>query len=240
MTGDKPSGGAAGADDWIRSWIDQQREQLRRGTDTTAGAAQMPGQIRDLGLRWLGVGEEMLSAWHGVWSGVKAAGEGANERFSDLLNRAPPLGLAREQTEAWRELVNAQKECQKLEQELRVVLMRVQTDALAMLEERVRERQRDNEPIASYRELYDVWVECGERVYSQVAHSDAYSKLQAQLTNATMRLRARQQTVMEWTLKQLDLPTRSELNTVHRQMRELRDKVAALEAQLAARRRSDK
>lgn len=227
--------------DWIRGWIEQQREQLQRAaTDSAPGAWQLPGQVRDLGLRWLGVGEEMLNAWHAVWTGAKSAGEGATERFSDLLGRAPPLGLAREQTEAWRELTNAQKECQKLEQELRVVLMRVQTDALAMLEERVRERQRENKPISSYRELYDLWVECGERVYSPVAHSDAYSKLQAQLTNATMRLRARQQSVIEWTLKQFDLPTRSELNTLHRQMRELRDKVTALEAQLAAQDRSRK
>jgi chaperonin cofactor prefoldin len=36
-------------------------------------------------------------------------------------------------------------------------------------------------------------------------------------------------------LKQFDLPTRSELNTVHKQMRELRERIATLEAQLAAR-----
>ena len=76
-----------------------------------------------------------------------------------------------------------------------------------------------NKPIGEWRELYDLWVECGEQVFAQVAHSEAYGKLQAELGNAAMRLRAQQQTIFEYALRQFDLPTRSELNTVHRQVR---------------------
>lgn len=214
--------------DWIRGWIEQQRAQLQRlsALDKT-GNAELTGQVRDLGMRWL----DILGAWHGAWAG--AAPTGAMPRFSDLLDQMPPLGLAREQTQAWRDLSADQDECQKLGQELRTVLMRVQADALTLLEQRVREREQSKATVGTYRELYDLWVECGEHVYAQVAHSDVYARLQAELGNATMRLRARQQKVIEYGLKQFDLPTRSELNTVHRQMRELRAKVAALEAQLA-------
>jgi class III poly(R)-hydroxyalkanoic acid synthase PhaE subunit len=87
--------------------------------------------------------------------------------------------------------------------------------------------------INNYRELYDLWVECGEKVYAQVAHSEAYAKLQAQVGNAAIKLRAKQQAVIERGLKYFDLPTRAELNTVHKQMRELRERLASLEAQLA-------
>ncbi len=38
--------------------------------------------------------------------------------------------------------------------------------------------------IEDYRELYNLWVECGEKVFAQVAHSESYCKLQAQLGNA--------------------------------------------------------
>ena len=41
-----------------------------------------------------------------------------------------------------------------------------------------------------------------------------------------MRLRTRLQSVVEGGLRHLDLPTRSELNTVHRQVRELRERIA--------------
>lgn len=224
-------------------------------------------QFRDIGMRWLEAGqaylqgwqqfaqqraagaaagepplkfgEDMLNAWQGAWSGAAAAGEGATQQFADLISRLPAMGLAREQTEAWRELLAAQAEYQHLEQELRTVWAKVQTDALAMLEALIRERkakQGDTNAvpgIEDYRELYNLWVECGEKVFAQVAHSESYCKLQAQLGNAAVRLRARQQAVLERVLKQYDLPTRSELNTVHKQMRELRERVATLEARLA-------
>jgi len=224
-------------------------------------------QYRDLGMRWLEAGqsylqgwqqfaqrsaggaaagetplefgEEMLNAWQGSWAGAASAGEGATRQFADLISRLPAMGLAREQTEAWRELLAAQAEYQHLEQELRTVWSKVQTDALTMLEAAIRERRAKQSAgaapgIDDYRELYNLWVECGEKVFAQVAHSEPYGKLQAQLGNAAIRLKTRQQAVLERALKQFDLPTRSELNTVHKQMRELRERIATLEAQLAA------
>lgn len=183
-------------------------------------------------------GEEMFNSWQRAWVGASAAGEGASRQFADLLARMPALGLAREQTEAWRELMAAQAECQHLEQELRAVWTKVQSDALSLVEATLRERQQSQHSagINNYRELYDLWVECGERVFAQVAHSEAYAKLQAQVGNAAIRLRAKQQAVIERGLKHFDLPTRSELNTVHKHMRELRERIATLEAQLAAER----
>ena len=235
--------------------------------EAAAGAKSenVSDQYRELGMRWLEAGqsymqgwqqfaqrsaaglsaegaplkfgEEMLSVWQGAWAGAASAGEGATRQFADLISRLPALGLAREQTEAWRELLAAQAEYQQLEQELRAVWAKVQTDALSMLEVAIRARREQNgiaPGIEDYRELYNLWVECGEKVFAQVAHSESYCKLQAQLGNAAIRLKARQQAVLERALKHFDLPTRSELNTVHKQMRDLRERVATLEAQLAA------
>jgi class III poly(R)-hydroxyalkanoic acid synthase PhaE subunit len=147
-----------------------------------------------------------------------------------MLGRLPPVGLAREHTEAWRELAAAQAECAHLEQELREALLGVQRDALDLLEQRVREREA---PIAGYRDLYNLWVECAEQVFAKVAHSDTYGRLQAELGNASMRLRVRQQKVIEYGLRQFDLPTRSELNSVHRQIRALKQQLAELSSREA-------
>lgn len=172
------------------------------------------------------IGEELLNLWRGAWTTLSDAQAGAGPQFSDLLARLPPVGIAREHTETWRELLAAQAECQRLEQELRSVLARVQADALDLVTQRLREREQ--QPITQYRELYDLWVECGEQVYAKVAHSPAYGKLQAELGNAAMRARSHQQKVLEQGLKQFDLPTRSELNSVHRQLREMREELRAL------------
>jgi class III poly(R)-hydroxyalkanoic acid synthase PhaE subunit len=230
------NGPGNGAGDWIHAWIEQQREQLRRAgnpgdqsTDKATGPENASDTMGDLGMRWLQAGQSYLQAWMGAAS----AGEGATRQFADLMARMPPLGLAREQTESWRELMAAQAECQALEQELRAVWIQVQTDALALVEKMLRER-KSADAIHDYRELYDLWVDCSEKVFAQLAHSEAYAKLQAQVGNAAVKLRAKQQAMIERNLKHFDLPTRAELNTVHKQMRELRERLAALEAQLAA------
>jgi class III poly(R)-hydroxyalkanoic acid synthase PhaE subunit len=225
-----------GAGDWIHAWLEQQREQLRRASSPGAQSAdKAPGAdaMRDLsmkwGMQWLEAGQSYLQAWMGAAS----AGEGVTRQFADLLARMPTLGLAREQSESWRELMAAQAECQALEQELRAVWTQVQGDALNLMEKMLRERTPE-QGINDYRQLYDLWVDCGEKVFAQVAHSESYAKLQAQVGNAAIKLRARQQAVIERGLKYFDLPTRAELNTVHKQMRELRERIATLEARLAA------
>lgn len=253
---------------WIEQQREQLRRAGMPGADAASGEKPAASdQYRDLGLRWLEAGqsylqgwqqfaqrsaggssagetplkfgEEMLNAWQSTWAGAASAGEGATRQFADLISRLPALGLAREQTEAWRELLAAQTEYQHLEQELRTVWAKVQTEALVMVEAAVRERRSRQAAgatpgIDDYRELYNLWVECGEKVFAQVAHSESYCKLQAQLGNAAIRLKVRQQAVLERALKHFDLPTRSELNTVHKQMRDMRQRIATLEAQLAA------
>jgi class III poly(R)-hydroxyalkanoic acid synthase PhaE subunit len=104
----------------------------------------------------------------------------------------------------------------------------VQSEALTLVETRVQQRASAGQPLETPRELYDLWVECGEQVYAQVAHSEPFCRLQAELGNAAMRLRAQQQRVIEQWLKHLDLPTRSELNTLHRTVSALRQELQAL------------
>ena len=233
----------------IEAWIEQQREKLHQ--QSQSGGAAPANDLNTLAERWLDlarsylgglaqyaergtdarpnfqIGDDLIGVWRTAWTTGSMATDIAAERFSDLLRRLPPVGLAREQTEAWRELADAQVEVRRLEQEFKLVLTRVQSEALALLEEKVRERAQTAKPIASFRDLYDLWVDCGEQVYAKVAHSESYSRLQAELGNATMRFRARQQKVIEYALRQFDLPTRSELNSVHRQLRELRARLPA-------------
>jgi class III poly(R)-hydroxyalkanoic acid synthase PhaE subunit len=224
---DRRSHGANGA--WVRDWIQQQRDLLERAArGATTDETGKPGAAAD---PWI----DLAATWHRVWAGVQSLGNAATQGFAQALLQLPAVGLAREQMLAWREVAAAQVACQKLEAELRVVLTRVQGDALTLLEQRVRERVTAGQQVASLRELYDLWIECGERAFAQVAHSEAYCKLQGELGNAVTHLRARQQAVIEHALRHFDLPTRAELNTVHRQVRELRDRLADCEARLAAR-----
>jgi class III poly(R)-hydroxyalkanoic acid synthase PhaE subunit len=247
---------------WIeqqRALLQERSAQPRRD----GASEELRDQLQALGARWLEIGraylgglqqfvsdaqapagpgtpmfelgEEFLGAWRGAWQSHEqdAAAQSGAAVWSDVLRQLPPLGLAREHTVALRELARAQAECQRLEQALRTMWYGVQSEALRLLERRVRERRAERGNLG-FRELYDLWVECGEQVYAQVAHSEAYCQLQAQLGNAAMQLRARQQRLIEHALKQFDLPTRAELNSVHRQLREQARLLRDLQSQLTA------
>lgn len=225
-------------------WLDVGQAYLT-GLQQFTGNPPAPASAAAAGSAKLGA--EFLNSWRGHWQSLgkdrQPPPEGAPataSAWSEMLRQLPPLGMAREHNAALRELAQAHAECQRLEQALRAMLYGVQSEALNLLERRVRERQSQQGSLG-FRELYDLWVECGEQVYAQVAHSEAYCQLQAKLGNATMQLRAHQQKLIEQALKQFDLPTRTELNSVHRQLREQSRTLRELQAQLAAlqARRSD-
>jgi class III poly(R)-hydroxyalkanoic acid synthase PhaE subunit len=217
--------GANGA--WVRDWVRQQRDLLERAASASPDEGAATGASAD---PWI----DLAATWHRVWAGVQSLGDATVQGFAQALQQLPAVGLAREQTLAWREVAAAQAACLRLESELRAVLTRVQSDALTLLEQRVSERRAAGRQVGSMRELYDLWVECGEQLYAKVAHSDEYCRLQGEVANAATHLRACQQRVIEHGLRHFDLPTRSELNTLHRQVRELREKLAEYEARPAA------
>jgi hypothetical protein len=209
-------------ENWIEVWIEEQREKLRAtqrrgpsenpGTSQDAEQSQAAGQDRDGVSEWIELGRQMWRSF---------------EQFSSkgLMGIAAPLGWAREHEQAWRAYAAAQVRYRQLEAEMHGQLAAVQMKALASLEHKTRERSAAKRPVANVRELYDLWVECGEQDFAQLAHSAAYCRLQAELANAGVELRSCQQALIERALKQLDLPTRAELNTVHKQLRELRERL---------------
>jgi BMFP domain-containing protein YqiC len=74
--------------------------------------------------------------------------------------------------------------------------------------------------------VYDRWIEAAEGVYARAARGAAFLEAQAELTNSLSQLRIAQRELVEEWARQLDLPTRSELNSVHQQLRELKAALA--------------
>lgn len=241
--------------DWIAAWIARQRDILSQSPSHAGADAN--AESADSSRRWTEAGRAFFDSLQriavstatpadgtldpfniggallGAWTQATSIQSSAAEHMLELLKRIPPIGLAREQTQAWREVAAAHAEYKRLEHELRAVLAKVQLDALDMLERRIRERDTKS-TLGGFRELHALWVDCGEQVYGQVAHSDVFSKLQAELGNASMLLKSKIQSVLEYGLKQFDLPTRSELNSLHRQVRDLRIELEQLRSDRAS------
>ena len=204
-------------EDWIQDWLREQRKKLRPEA-TVAGAQPEQAHTAEANVGanpWVQLLETLWSHFD-VTRSAMGGPSGAS--------LGPPFGLTRQHEQAWCDFAAAQAEYKRKEAELLAMIHRVQLDALALLEQRIRERGT-SEPLKGVRELYDLWIEVGEQVFAERAHSSTYCRTQAAFANAGTELRLKQQAVLERALKTFDLPTRGELNSVHRQLRELREKL---------------
>lgn len=144
----------------------------------------------------------------------------------------PALGLTRERQEALQRLQRLFTDYVEQHGALAMLWNEVIADALKRLGETMAVRFQKNEPPQTPRQLYDLWVECAEAAYATMAHSPRYAKAQAQLGNTLAKMRIEQRALIESVSRELDLPTRSELNTVHRRLKEMKAELRRLRAEL--------
>jgi polyhydroxyalkanoate synthase subunit PhaE len=85
----------------------------------------------------------------------------------------------------------------------------------------------------SLRKLYDTWIDCAEDAYARTARGDAFCSALTEFVNAGSEWRKELQASAENWLKQLDLPTRSEVNSLNARLK-------AVETQLRAARKDRK
>jgi class III poly(R)-hydroxyalkanoic acid synthase PhaE subunit len=155
-----------------------------------------------------------------------ALGAGAPNGAAARMN-SPALGATREHqqralrmADAWRRAEEAQRRLQRL-----------WSDALREAATAFAARLGAPQPTAvsaeELRKLYDTWIDCAEDAYAGAAHSDAFGSALADCLNASCEWRRELQANIEHWAKMLDLPTRSEVNT-------LTQRLIALEKQLRA------
>jgi predicted flap endonuclease-1-like 5' DNA nuclease len=103
------------------------------------------------------------------------------------------------------------------------------------------------EHIKSLRALYDMWVDASEEAYAEFAMSDEYQVVYGDLVNALMRVRKDLNTIAEQQYHLMNIPTRSEIDTMqHRQQEMRRDnrhlahELQSLRAELEELRKSSK
>jgi hypothetical protein len=76
--------------------------------------------------------------------------------------------------------------------------------------------------------LYQLWVSCAEEAYAATAHREDFSRLQAEMANTSAALLVEQRRHAEALVKAFGLPTRTEVDALYAQLKELRDQLAAL------------
>ena len=140
---------------------------------------------------------------------------------------SPALGPTREHqqrwqrtAEAWRRIDAAQRRLQRLWSDA----LREAATAFAAQPGPPRGTAIDAEAL---HKLYDTWIDCAEQAYARTAHGDAFCDALTEFVNASSEWRRELQTSIEQCAKQLDLPTRTEINSLTHRLKALEEQLRA-------------
>jgi polyhydroxyalkanoate synthesis regulator phasin len=92
---------------------------------------------------------------------------------------------------------------------------------------------KSGEPAGSWRQALAFWVETANEVLLETQRGEAYLATQRKQLSASTELRLAQRELIEHYGEMLGVPTRSEIDELHRTVTELRREVRALQRRLA-------
>lgn len=213
------SAGGSGKGDTLQRELEALRSSFTQGFSKLYGGGPL--------------GADMLAAWQRM-GGPAAAGAGSQMPPWPAL---PALGLTRERQEAMERLGQAAMRYQQALGRYGEMLGRVSTDAVERLSKRIARGAQSNEQIGSFRAMYDLWVDCGEQAFAAAAHGADFAKAQSEVNDALMELKTEQQKQVEDWARSLDLPTRTEMNTLLKRVNTLRRRLRELEEEVEQGRR---
>jgi class III poly(R)-hydroxyalkanoic acid synthase PhaE subunit len=114
-----------------------------------------------------------------------------------------------------------------------LVLLDVWARAFDELMRELASSEDQSKTIQNWRQFLQVWSSIFDRVFAQTFRSNDTLQIRGKLLNAAATYRLHQQQLMEVFLKMNDLPTRSEVDEVHRSIYEMRKEIKSLKKAVA-------
>jgi class III poly(R)-hydroxyalkanoic acid synthase PhaE subunit len=200
------------------AWIEELRGlHQRHGHGLLGGVAPMPwfggidaGQV-----------EQMVKAFSGN------ALRGVQQELGGWLN-LPTFGLAREHGERGQALVRAWVDHQAATTRYRELMLKSATATLDKLQALLAEREQPGRQVDSAKALYDLWIDAAEDAFNALAMSPEYRQVSGELVNTQMRVRAGLNAEIERIGAQFGLPTRTEVDSMAKQIHELKRELRRL------------
>ena len=168
------------------------------------------------------------------------------QRNLGKLLAMPGVGYTREWQEQSQALARLWMEHQKAYQDYNEVFSRVGVNTMKRFQDKLMSLSGGENPVSTLRELYDLWVDCAEDAYAEMVNTEEYAEANARLVNTLMAWKQEGRSMVDEVLGMMNLPTRRELDSVHKRIKEMRKhqraagdaalhaEVAALRAELAA------
>lgn len=206
-------GGSAAQGNPMQAWV----ETVRNGFDLPGGALSdnpLAGLLRGISGPGVKSFDSMAAAFAPMFDKMR------QEELSWL--QVPAFGYSREHQQRYQQAMAALAEYQDALGKYNALIMQSSRRSFEILEGKLAERAEPGRQIDSMRALYDLWVDAAEEAYAEITLSDEFSQAYGNLVNAQMRVRAKLQQEAERVCAELGLPTRTELNSVHRRLHDMR------------------
>jgi class III poly(R)-hydroxyalkanoic acid synthase PhaE subunit len=151
--------------------------------------------------------------------------------FGSVL-QSPSLGYTREFNNKLFKSFDSWINFSKASFDYQLVLLEVWLKALEEVMRELASSQEKGETVQNWQQFLQVWSSVFDRVFAQTFRSEDALEIQGKFLNSAMTYRLYQQQLMEVFLKMYDLPTRSEVDEIHRSLYELRKEIKSLKKSL--------
>jgi len=188
-------------------------------------------RIREFGDDYLGITRELWKLVEAHASGEPGASSQALGKGLDQLRDAlkekferlfvPAFGPLHAEQQATERPMDTTLRWQRAAAHVSELLSMVATSAVEKLIAALAGPDASGPPVTSLRQLHELWVECGERAFAVAAHSEDFAAAQAELLAAMVEMRFEQRRQIEEWARAFNLPTRTEIDAIHRRLHEL-------------------
>ena len=141
------------------------------------------------------------------------------------IGTSPALGPTREHQQRWQRAAEAWQRMADAQRRLQLLWSDALREAATAFSARLRPLHGAAMSAEAVRKLYDMWIECAEEAYARAAHGDAFCSALSEFVNASSQWRRELQASIEHSAKLLDLPTRSEINTLTQRLRSVEEQL---------------
>jgi class III poly(R)-hydroxyalkanoic acid synthase PhaE subunit len=219
-----PDSSQAQALPYLKAWNDYVAacqtlfERLSDGSAAHSGAMPLP----------------FLGPWKDFAANLGLRADFAGQQFKpeDLFARhLPALGLSREYQEIVRRMLDVGERFQRRCADFAQAGADIGQSAWAAIHKR---SSGDATLLGSPAALYDAWIDCAEEAFARAAHGEPFARLLADLCNLLSEFKLERGKLLEALARHLDLPSRAEVDSLHRQVRELTVKAKAAATSPAA------
>jgi len=161
---------------------------------------------------------EQFSEFRLPWSSGLGAGAGHGAP-PPSMGESPAFGATREHQQRWQRMAEAARRIDDAQRRLQRLWSDALREAAAAFAAQLLPPHPGGVSAEALRKLYDTWIDCAEQAYARVAHGEAFCKALAEYVNASSQWRRELQASIEHMAKLLDLPTRSEINTLTQRLK---------------------